>query len=494
MYQIPIFKAEVEAGLADKVRASASVAYASLADVEVSPRLPDAVKAKLLKSGRAKADAKDFDLFYLKSCLVSTVWNKNDDVFTKEETWPARATPEDKPFNYEHDFTDIIGHITSNYVVDAQGNVIAETSALDEIPDLFHVITGAVLYRYGWPEQGQQERMDQIIADIHKGKKFVSMEAYFRNFCYAMVEPDGVRSVVARTDATAFLTKHLRAYGGDGVYEGRKVGRLLQNITFSGKGLVDRPANPDSEIFLDCEPFKASASKIFPPAPELGYSKITANKERKSVATEIMIETLQKQVADLQVQLRENDTKEITKAKEKAETQVSELTKKLTEQAEANTRLAEGSKTVIAELDATKAKLTEAEKTLADVNKKLADIESAKRRSDRVATATDRLGLPKEKAEKLVDSFAALDDKSFTTAIETQAELVAQAKPKAEAPKDPEVDPAEKNATAKTLETATPNKDASLASGKTEAGVEKVRAEVMDFLSAFLTPGAEDTQ
>ena len=32
-------------------------------------------------------------------------------------------------------------------------------------------------------------------------------------------------------------------------YEDHKVGRLLRNITFSGKGFVEKPANPDSIIF-----------------------------------------------------------------------------------------------------------------------------------------------------------------------------------------------------------------------------------------------------
>src|SRR5690606_32975140 len=41
---------------------------------------------------------------------------------------------------------------------------------------------------------------------------------------------------------------HLRAYGGNGVYEGYRLGRLLRNITFSGKGLVDVPANKRSHI------------------------------------------------------------------------------------------------------------------------------------------------------------------------------------------------------------------------------------------------------
>ena len=36
--------------------------------------------------------------------------------------------------------------------------------------------------------------------------------------------------VIARDENSAFLTKHLRAYGGTGQYDGYTVGRLLRSI------------------------------------------------------------------------------------------------------------------------------------------------------------------------------------------------------------------------------------------------------------------------
>jgi hypothetical protein len=45
------------------------------------------------------------------------------------------------------------------------------------------------------------------------------------------------------------LTSHLRAYGGPGIFDDFRIGRVLRKITFSGKGFVDKPANPDSIIF-----------------------------------------------------------------------------------------------------------------------------------------------------------------------------------------------------------------------------------------------------
>ena len=75
------------------------------------------------------AENKDqIDLHYLESVLVSTGWNKNDDVFTVGATWEARNTPEDKQFNFMHDENDIIGHITGSYVLNKDGKKIEASS------------------------------------------------------------------------------------------------------------------------------------------------------------------------------------------------------------------------------------------------------------------------------------------------------------------------------------------------------------------------------
>ena len=65
------------------------------------------------------------------------------------------------------------------------------------------------------------------------------MECIFRGFDYGIRKPDGTNHVLARDQDTAFLTQHLRAYGGDGIYQDHKIGRVLRQITFSGKGFVD---------------------------------------------------------------------------------------------------------------------------------------------------------------------------------------------------------------------------------------------------------------
>ena len=203
---------------------------------------------------------KQDDLYYLSSVLVSAGWNKNDDVFSVQNLWGARNTPIEKPFNYMHDETDIIGHITSAIVMDQDGKVIEQQTALEDLPDKIDIITSAVIYK-SWSDQEMRERVGELTQEIDKGQWSVSMECVFSDFDYALIGPDGENKTLARTEESSFLTKHLRAYGGKGEYEGYKVGRLLKGFYFSGKGLVNKPANPRSIIFSkDINPFISKAN------------------------------------------------------------------------------------------------------------------------------------------------------------------------------------------------------------------------------------------
>jgi hypothetical protein len=129
-------------------------------------------------------------------------------------------------------------------VLSKDGKAVSEDSPM---PEDFDIITQAVLYN-SWTKSENKERMEQIIAEIEEGKWYVSMECLFAGFDYALSNEDGSKKVLARDEESSFLTKHLRVYGGTGEYEGYKVGRALKNISFSGKGLVSKPANPRSVI------------------------------------------------------------------------------------------------------------------------------------------------------------------------------------------------------------------------------------------------------
>jgi hypothetical protein len=81
----------------------------------------ESIKTLVVAQDKAIAENKDqYDLYYLSSILVSTGWNKNDDVFDLGETWGAKDTPSDKQFNFMHDEADIIGHITGSVVLDSR--------------------------------------------------------------------------------------------------------------------------------------------------------------------------------------------------------------------------------------------------------------------------------------------------------------------------------------------------------------------------------------
>lgn len=240
-----IYNQEVLDGISLAVQSRTSIAYCSPVLVSPSPAKATQLANNAINKIRAASNPNQIDLYYIKSILVSTGWNKNDDVFTPDQTWRARATPEDKQFNFMHNENDIIGHITGTNVLDRNGKDVDITST--NIPDEFDIMTEAVLYT-SWTQPDNKQRMQNIINEIEQGKWFVSMECLFAGFDYSVVSADGKTKLVARNEESSFLTKHLRAYGGAGEYDGYKIGRSLRDISFSGKGLVSKPANPRSVI------------------------------------------------------------------------------------------------------------------------------------------------------------------------------------------------------------------------------------------------------
>jgi hypothetical protein len=283
-----IYSQETDDGLAETISALSSVAYASV----LYPATKSETKNFIHKSS---GSFKDSDLYYVQSILVSSSWNKNDDIFDKAEVWNARKTPEDKPTNLEHDENIIIGHITSNWPIDENGEIIEDDTELGELPEKFHILTGSVIYR-AFSNIDLKERAEKLISEIENGSKYVSMECYFQNFDYGLLnQSNGRYQILPRNESTAYLTKYLRSYGGNGEHENHKIGRVLRNITFSGKGFVDKPANPDSIIFT-----KENINKIFAKKNNnLSNSGVILNKSTSIVENITMTENLEKQVAEL---------------------------------------------------------------------------------------------------------------------------------------------------------------------------------------------------
>ena len=124
-----IFPQEKLDGLEEALTASASLSYASVAQPYHYGNKSN------LKNFKTIASIDDNDLYYVQSILVSSSWNKNDDIFDKIEVWNAKNTPEDKPTNLEHDESIIIGHITSNWPITEDGILIDPDTPTENLPE-----------------------------------------------------------------------------------------------------------------------------------------------------------------------------------------------------------------------------------------------------------------------------------------------------------------------------------------------------------------------
>lgn len=370
-----VYEAEKLDNLSDALN---SVSIAMICPITHSESIKsDDVKVSLASVSDRPIQA---DLYYLNSILVSAGWNKNDDVFDVADLWAARETPVDKPFNYMHDETDIIGHMISSAAMAEDGAIINDLP----LPEKMDLVTSAVIYKT-WGDPAQSGRVNDLIAKIDEGQLAVSMECVFRNFDYAIIEPDGSKKVIARDDNSAFLTKHLRAYGGTGSYEGYKVGRLLRDLYFSGKGLVDKPANPRSVILpKEVNPFK----------PENTFS---------TLAMEVVMP---------------EDNSALSVA-----TEVSALKEELaTEKSTASTLATEvsGHKATIAsleskvnELEATIATISQEKLTLSqEIQKMVSEVKAAARKNALVTA-----GASDERATELLSKFADATDEMFEVVV-----------------------------------------------------------------------------
>lgn len=249
-----VYQAEKNAGIDFQInKAGSSYAYVTaqvrVCDIEKyfdGMPIADIVKATSTVNTVEELLGQDQpDLALVVAILVSTGWNLNDDVFTPDEVWRARNTPLHKPMNDNHQAAKILGHIVQTRALNKDG-VEIEVVGNEPPSTEFDIEVAGVLYR-AFPELS--ERINEIITKAKAGEIFVSMEAWFPDFGYGLIDPaTGDTKLIERNENTAFLTKHLRIYGGSGEYQGYKIGRVLKNIIFGAQGFVDEPANPESVI------------------------------------------------------------------------------------------------------------------------------------------------------------------------------------------------------------------------------------------------------
>jgi hypothetical protein len=520
-----IFEQEIKDGLEEQIKASASISYACV--VEPSHRINHSVKH--IKS---LASLNDSDLYYVQSILVTSNWNKNDDIFDKNEVWAAKNTPEDKPTNLNHDEKIIVGHITSNWPITDDGVLIDENTPIENLPDKFHILTGSVVYK-AFSSQDLVDRTNQLITEIESGEKYVSMECFFQGFDYGLLNKStGEYKILDRNATTAFLTKHLKAYGGLGEHDNYKIGRVLRNITFSGKGFVDKPANPDSIIFTKDVMPKSSIANILENLTDLsnlGVSNIqsTLNVENNTMSlnetqaesvvevtapveetvteviaetttettnTEASVELLTQRIAELETQvvaqldvIKTLETEAAKKMKEEDDEEDEEETEAAKKTKEEMAKKDEEMKKVKSELDA-------ALEAIAGYKMKEEEMAKKEKKMKRKASLTDN-GLDAESAETVVEKFETMTDDAFEAMTSLFAgkmppwlEKIKKDEDKEEDTKTKEKKKAsETSADPEVLDTVEVEAEVNLGiGGDAESSAETTRAALVEFVSSRL--------
>lgn len=398
---------KTELAIAHLIEGNTSIAYT----VGMEPcELTDIPQAALAGCDHMEEDDQ---LYPTKSIFVSTTWNLNDDIFVPAETWAARKSPLHKPTNQKHECLDIVGHVTSCWALDEDGNEIPDSVSAEGLPNAFHIANGAVIYKK-WRNAEKQIAINKLIEDVQAGRKFVSMECYFTDFDFALLNADGSFEVVPRNESTAFLSRHLRAYGGAGEYEGTKVGRVLKNITFSGKAYVDNPANPSS-IVTPSETFSIKNEKNSCSSKKTGVY-INRNTNTESKMSDELVTKLEKQVeqltaanTELSDKLAQNDKKQLEVQLDEAKASIETLESKL--------KGAEDAKACMCnELGTMKQERDGLLDQIAELKAQLAEIQVEAQTKARLAKLVES-GFSQQDAEAKLESLKSLDDATFEQVV-----------------------------------------------------------------------------
>lgn len=419
MFELDISIYDAEKGIEELIVQNTSISHIvevkETTAFEIAPPLLSSLQK--LSSGDL-SERSNFDLFYLQSLLVSSVWNGNDDYFAPIELWLARNTAKDKPFNYEHNESDIIGHMISSYVIDKDGKLLDENLSVDDLPDTMHIMSGAVLYKH-WVAEDKKVRMAKIIDEIRNGEWYVSVECLFPKFDYLLKSSDNTYKLISRNEETAFLTKHLRIYGGTGVYNNQKIARVPRNFILSGKGLVKKPANSMSTIFASKYELSKNNFKNISNNLKVVYKIAEVNKmnEKEFAELKVNYSKLETEYNQLKSSLSENKTKELTAQLES-----------VTKTGEAAIQEINVLKASLEKVSAEKVELSkiydELNKQKSDVEAQLKKIESEKSYNERLHLCQSKMGMTVEQAKSFADSLSMVPDEAFAKHVEFQVAFV----------------------------------------------------------------------
>jgi hypothetical protein len=478
-----IFNAEKTDGLAEIIESKASISYASLAQPS------DTSLSSKMKEMKSLASLEDKDLYYVQSILVTSSWNKNDDIFNSEEVWVARNTPSHKPTNLEHNEHNIIGHITANWPMTDDGILIDDNTPISNLPEKYHIVTGSVIYT-GFSDPDLRERSKTLIAEIEEGNKYVSMECYFKGFDYGLLNKStGEYRILTRAEDTAHLTKYLRAYGGMGEHQDYKIGRVLREITFSGKGFVNKPANPESVIFTkdtvknfaSTKEDKIITNEKMTISETIGVFSNQANLKETNMNSQAETETTNCEEVQASVASLTEKTTQLETALQEANAAIESLT---AEKAQKETALA----TQTEENNNLKAALEAAQETLAGYKTKEEEMMKKEKKMKR-ASALVASGLTTEVAEATVEKFDSLDDAAFEAMTSLLASTKSMKKCATENCEDEDMEEEDKEVKASTtadssvLETVEVEQEIDLSvGGNASTEVENTRAALVDFV------------
>ena len=458
-----IYPQEIERGLQQKILASNIVtAHCPVRQLKNPKRVAEA----LAGYQQNKTLAAYNDLYYVDTILCTAGapysntlggFNKNDDFFPIEEVWRARATPSDKQINIGHNPDQVCGHMTRSWVLTAgKSKIVPDNRAESDLPKTIHLACSAVIYR----DLGSyyQDAINKLILQIEAGEMAVSMECRFNEFDYALLdETTGIVKIVERNEETAWMTWLLRWFGGEGIYRTKdkdgntegyyRIGRALRDITFTGKGFVTNPANPDS-IILDksFEPKAAADSNKAVNSNKLAAGRITVGttnkKENKKMSDIDPIQYASVLAKAQTADKLEKDNDKLQAKLEKLQEELVKANKSISEfefgkkeyetLLEANKKEKEKDEKEKAELAAQlKAAKDEKEKdekekkekaeTIEKLEKELAELKAAQQSAERQASLLKE-GIEAKDAEAFVKTYANFNDEQFKTVASTHIE------------------------------------------------------------------------
>jgi hypothetical protein len=214
-----------------------------------------------------------------------------------------------------------------------------------------------------------------------------------------------------------------------GEHENYKLGRVLRNITFSGKGFVNKPANPESIIFSKSNLSDTLASLDLEKNTIFDNKGVITNQSHENVENNIMSSETKASEQTVETPVAETTENVVTQDAQSA-INMDELKSAMmnkTQELEALKKTYEGLKMQKEEEMATmqkqqeemammmnkmKSELSEAQEVIAAYKTKEEEMMKKEKKMKRMASLVEA-GIDSESAEATVDKFESLTDEAF---------------------------------------------------------------------------------